>query len=296
MNYFLTNEELIVKISSYGAEVQSVLNRDNYREYLWYGDGKYWGRTSPVLFPFVGSVKNKEYKCNGVTYPMGQHGFARDMEFTMVNKDDNSITFSLKSDENTIKKYPYEFELNITYTLEGNELTVAWNVKNPSTDKMYFQIGAHPAFLCPIHGEDDKVGYKLYFEGVEEIHHHGNTLDTGLAVMSEDIVLPLNNHRAVITNGFFDRCTYMIEGNQTGVVGIENPEGERIVDVCFDTPLFAIWSPEKKNAPFLCIEPWYGRCDATTFEGELSERDYINELDGGAEFNGGYSMKFYTVK
>lgn len=295
MNYFLENDKLIVKIASFGAEVQSVLSKSNYREYLWYGDSKFWGRTSPVLFPFVGSLKNKEYTWQGKSYPMGQHGFARDMEYTLLEKTDDSISFILKSDEHTLSKYPFEFELVITYTLKGEELSVNWKVINPSEETMYFSIGAHPAFLCPIHGEDSKAGYKLYFEGVSEIHHHGNTTDTGLALMEEDIVLPLTDNRATITDTFFDRCTYMIEGNQTKVVGIEDKDGNRIVDVCFDTPLFAIWSPEKKNAPFLCIEPWYGRCDATDFEGELDKRDHTNVLEAHQVFNGGYSMKFYTV-
>lgn len=295
MYYFLENDEIIVKISSFGAEVQSVLRKENYREYLWYGDSKFWGRTSPVLFPFVGSLKNKEYTWAGKTYTMGQHGFARDMEFEFVDKKEDSISFVLKSDETTLAKYPFEFELYISYILKGDELIVDWNVKNPADETMYFSIGAHPAFLCPVHGEDSKEGYKLFFEGVDEIHHHGNTLDTGLAVMSEDLVLSLVDNKVEMTKDFFDRCTYMIENNQTKVVGIEDKAGKRIVDVCFDTPLFAIWSPEKKNAPFLCIEPWYGRCDATDFEGDLSKRDYTNVLAKGEEFHGGYSMKFYEV-
>lgn len=293
MNYYIENGNLIVRIDSFGAEVKSVLNKNGYKEYMWYADGKFWGRTSPVLFPFVGSLKEKKYIWQDKEYPMGQHGFARDMEFSLIDRECDKITFSLKSNGETLAKYPFDFELRITYQLIGSELQVKWDVINTGTEKMYFSIGAHPAFLCPVNGENTKAGYKLYFEGVDVIHHHGNTTDTGLAVMSEDIAMPLTNNRVEITEEFFDRCTYMIEGNQTKVVGIETPNGKKIVDVCFDTPLFAIWSPEGKNAPFLCIEPWYGRCDATDFEGDLSMRDYTNELTSDEEFTGGYSMKFY---
>lgn len=293
MEYFLENEYLIVRINSFGAELKSVLNKQDYREYMWYGDSRFWGRTSPVLFPFVGGLKDKQYNWKGATYTMGQHGFARDMEFTMVNKTTDEVSFSLKSDESTHANYPFDFELIITYKLSGREVGVNWKVINPSGDTLYFSIGAHPAFLCPVHGEGSKVGYRLYFEGVDEIHHHGNSNETGLALMDEDIVIPLSDHRVEITADFFDRCTYMIEGNQTKVVGIEDPEGNRFVDVCFDTPLFAIWSPEGKNAPFICIEPWYGRCDASDFSGDLSQRDYTNVLPAGEAFDGGYTMKFY---
>jgi len=295
MNYFIENEELIVRIDSFGAEVKSVLNKHNYREYMWYGDSDFWGRTSPVLFPIVGSVKDKKFTYKGVDYPMGQHGFARDSEFSLLNKEKDKISFSLISSEDTIARYPFKFELIITYTLSESSLSVEWTVKNTDDTTMYFSIGAHPAFLCPVHGENSKEGYKLYFEGVDEIRHHGNTRDTGLSTMYENLALPLEDNRAVISRDFFDRCTYIIEGNQTKLVGLEDTRGNRILDVIFDTPLFAIWSPEEKNAPFLCIEPWYGRADATDFEGDFSQRDYTNILGANEVFDGGYSMKFYEI-
>lgn len=294
MRYFLENETLKVEIDSHGAEVKSVLHKSNYREYLWYGNPEFWGRTSPVLFPFVGSLKNKSFIWKGQTYPMGQHGFARDLEFRVVEQSRNSISFLLKSDAATLAKYPFPFELTIGYELKGDSLTVLWSVKNPSDGTMYFSIGAHPAFLCPVHGEDSKEGYRLSFAGVDEIHHHGNTTDTGLAIR-EDLVIPLENHEVRITKDFFDRCTYMIEGNQTGCVALSDPEGKKIVEMEFDTPLFAIWSPEGKNAPFVCIEPWYGRCDGVDFEGDLSEREFTNVLQAGEVFARNYSMRFYEI-
>lgn len=300
MRYFLENDRLKVEIDSFGAEVKSILNKNNYREYMWYGNGQFWGRTSPVLFPFVGSLKDKKYTFEGKEYPMGQHGFARDNEFTLLSQTANEIWFSFSSNSETLAKYPFEFELQIGYRLSSNELTddveVLWKVINPADKTMYFSIGAHPAFLCPLHGfankEHCKTGHKLYFEGVESIHHHGNDVGLGLATR-EDITMELDNGYVTITDDFFDRCTYMIEGNQTKCVGIADEEGRRAVDVCFDTPLFAIWSPEKKNAPFICIEPWYGRCDAIDFEGDLTEREFTNILGANETFTGGYTMKFY---
>lgn len=294
MRTFIENSQVKVEIDTFGAEVKSVLNKKNFREYMWYGNPKFWGRTSPVLFPFVGSMKDKKYSWQGQEYPMGQHGFARDNEFEIKSQSDSEIWFSFVSNDETMKKYPFAFELCIGYKLDGNELQVMWKVVNPANEAMYFSIGAHPAFLCPIHGEASKTGYKLYFDGVKEIHHHGNDVASGLAIR-EDITMELEDGRVTITEDFFDRCTYMIEGNQTGCVGIEDQAGNRIVDVCFDTPLFAVWSPEKKQAPFICIEPWYGRCDAVDFSGDISEREFTNALEPGKTFEGGYSMKFYEV-
>lgn len=294
MRYFLENEDLKVEIESFGAEVKSVMNKTNNREYMWYGNSKFWGRTSPVLFPFVGSVMNKEYRFEGKTYIMGQHGFARDNEHTLVSKDENSIWFSFCETESTLEKYPFRFCLEIGYELKGRDLKVLWRVTNPDTKPLYFSIGAHPAFLCPVHGEKNKAGYRLHFDGVNEIHYHGNSVETGMATR-EDLILPLDQGYVTLTETFFDKCTYMIEGNQTGLVGLEDATGKPIVDVKFDTPLFAIWSPEGKNAPFLCIEPWYGRCDAEDFHGDLTEREYTNVLEGGEVFAREYEIHYYDI-
>ncbi len=291
MRYVLENDVIKVEIDSLGAEIKSVRRKRDDREFMWHGDPAYWGRTSPVLFPFVGAVRNQEYRHNGTVYSMGQHGFARDREFVLASQPEDGIRFVLESDEETLQRYPFFFRLSIEYQLRGNEVKVLWNVENTGEEKMYFSIGAHPAFLCPIHGEADKQGYGLAFGGLTtEIFHHGNTA-AGMAVMQEER-LALQEGKVVFTDGFFDKCTYMFEGKQTGEVSLLDREQRAYVTVKFDTPLFAVWSPEGKNAPFVCIEPWYGRCDAEGFDGELKDRDYENMLEPGGCFEASYRMAF----
>lgn len=291
MRYILENEVLRAEIDSLGAELKSVKRKSDGREYLWHGDARYWNRTSPVLFPFVGAPKGKEYRYDGKTYAMGQHGFARDMEFSPEQQEGNTMWFSLKATPETMQKYPFDFRLLIGYELLENEVKVLWRVENEDTREMYFSIGAHPAFLCPPGGEGDKEGCGLFFGGLTtELHHHGNTPD-GMAVM-EDKILSLNQGRVKFTPGFFDECTYMVEGKQTGEVSLFDREGRVYVTVLFDAPLFALWSPEGKNAPFVCIEPWYGRCDAVDFDGTLQERAYENALAPGERFAAEYRMRF----
>lgn len=291
MRYVLENELLQVEIDSFGGELKSVKDKSTGQEYMWQGDPKYWGRTSPVLFPFVGSLRNKQYTYDGKTYAMGQHGFARDMEHALVSKTDTEILFELVSTEETLQKYPFDFVLNLGYELVDKELKVIWKVTNSSTDKaLHFSIGAHPAFNCPIHGEENKAGYKFYFGGVDEIHHHGHT-DTGLSI-EEDVILPLENHRATITPEFFDGSTYIIEQPPTNEIGVEDPAGNRYITMFFDMPIVALWSPPGMNAPFLCIEPWFGRCDAHDFEGTLEERAFNNCLEAGKIFETAYTIRF----
>ena len=294
MRYFLENKRLKVEADSLGAEIRSVLSKKNNREYMWYGNGKYWGRTSPVLFPFVGSLKDKRFIWKGASYPMGQHGFARDTEFELLSRTDEELRFIMRSNEETMAKYPFGFELEIVYTLEGNSLKVRWIVRNTENETMYFSIGAHPAFLCPVHGEEGKAGYRLGFKGAAEIRHYGNSGVTGLA-MDEDLVLPLKDGTAVITEDFFDRATYIVDGKQTDEVTLADPDGRPIVSVAFDAPLFGIWSPERKNAPFVCIEPWYGRCDAEDFEGELKDRAFTNALEPGEVFDESYTVVYWEL-
>ena len=212
------------------------------------------------------------------------------MEHTMESQTEDTIWFSLHSDEETMKKYPFAFVLKIGYKLADNELKVMWKVENPDTKTLYFSIGAHPAFLCPFHDEESKLGYGLQFAGLKEVHHHGNTPDTGLAVMSEDIVIPLENEKVYFTPGFFDRCTYMVEGKQTGEVSLVTPDGKPYVTMDFDAPLFAIWSPEGKDAPFVCLEPWMGRCDNIGFDKEISEKPGINKVEIGETFEKEYQI------
>ena len=291
MRYVLENDILTVEIDSFGAELRSVKRKADEFEYMWQADPKYWGRTSPVLFPFVGVPKDKEYRYAGKTYPMGQHGFARDMEFTLEHAEKTKIWFVVASTEETLEKYPFAFCLHIGYELCGNEVKVLWKVENADDKPMYFSIGAHPAFRCPIRGEENKLGYGLKFGGLKsEIHHHGNTPE-GLAIM-EDQILPLEDGVVKFTPGFFDTCTYMVEGKQTGEVSLLDRAGKAYVTLHFDTPLFAVWSPEKKEAPFVCIEPWYGRCDAVDFDGTLETRAYENELAVDGVFEAEYSMEF----
>ena len=291
MRYVLENELLRVEIDSFGAELKSVKNKATNQEYMWQADPQYWGRTSPVLFPFVGSLKNKCYTYEGNTYAMGQHGFARDMEHTLVSKSETAIYFELTHNEDTLAKYPFAFTLNLGYELVDNELKVIWEVTNPSEDKtLHFSIGAHPAFNCPLYGEENKAGYKFFFAGVDEIHHHGHT-DAGLSI-EEDVVLPLENHRAIMTPEFFDGSTYIIEQPPTNEIGVEDPNGNRFITVLFNMPIVALWSPPGKNAPFLCIEPWFGRCDADDFEGTLEERAFNNKLEAGAKFETAYTIRF----
>ena len=143
----LKNDVLTIEVSGHGAELSSI--RKGETEYLWQADPKFWARHSPVLFPIVGSVWEGRYRVGEKEFALGQHGFARDMEFTLVSQTDAEIRYRLESTEETLAKYPWPFCLEIGYMLHDNKVDVIWEVSNPGTEDMYFQIGAHPAFYYP---------------------------------------------------------------------------------------------------------------------------------------------------
>lgn len=277
----LDNGIIKAEISSHGAELKSAIKND--REYMWCADPEYWGRTSPVLFPIVGGLKNKRYIFGGKEYPMGQHGFARDCDFELKASDDTSAVYILKSNEDTKKKYPFDFELEIGYRLEGSSIAVSWRVINRGTDKMYFSIGAHPAFNLKdgvnyfIFDTDSPIKYKLLGEN-------------GLLDKYTEYSLE-NNGGAEIVKGMFDKDALVVEDNQAHEVSLCDSDKQPYVKVSFDAPLFGLWSPAGKNAPFVCIEPWYGRCDGSDFDGTLEERDYCMTLEAGCEFYTVYKIE-----
>ena len=149
MQYTIENDKMKCTIDSHGAELRSIVKKADGREVMWNADPAFWNRTSPVLFPFVGGVKDKKYRYAGSEYTIGQHGFARDMEFTLESKATDEIWFVLIENEESLSKYPFKFMLRIGYVLNGSELSVNWEVTNTNDSDMYFAIGAHPAFAVP---------------------------------------------------------------------------------------------------------------------------------------------------
>lgn len=289
MEYKLNNGVLEIVLETKGAELFSIKDMKG-KEYLWQGDEKYWGRRSPILFPFIGRLKNKEYTYEGKIYPMEQHGFARDMEFSCISEEKDEIWFEVESNDETYKVYPFKFLLKIGYRLKKNKLEVLWEVQNKDDKTLYFNIGAHPGFNCPIGGEDGKAGYALEFNSKGNLKYYGADYNTGLR-LPKLYELELENGRSTITKEYFDATTYIFEDKQISEVSIVKPDGKKYVTVRFDMPVLAIWSLEKANAPFICLEPWIGRCDRDEFEGEISEREYNVVLKTGEKFNNIYEIE-----
>lgn len=266
--HYLENDILKITVDTHGAELSSIFNKKENKEKLWQGDPEFWGRKSPVLFPVVGKYKNGKTTYEGKEYQSGQHGFARDSEFTLVEKTENKLSFELLSNEETLKQYPFRFRLVCSFELNNDRIIVGWNVENIDDKKIYFSIGAHPAFYC----EKDKTVLTMNSKNIKYSLINSNGLYTPQKYDVENSF--------VLHDNIFDNDALIIENSGVNEISLINND-KKYLTVKFDAPLFGIWSPTKKNAPFVCIEPWYGRCDAEVFNGDITEREWGNSLEVG---------------
>ena len=204
--YEVKNKTVAIQVHSKGAELKSLKRLDTGREYLWNADPAYWNRTSPVLFPFVGGVKNREYRTKGRTYSMAQHGFVRDMEFSLLSQTEDEIWFVLKDSEETREMYPYEFVLKLGYCLLPDGVDVRWQVENPGKEELPFSIGGHPAFYCPLDEGEKQTDYFIRFGKQEKVVSTGIS-EKGLAT-DEKNTYNLDQGYLAITENLFDRTPW----------------------------------------------------------------------------------------
>lgn len=290
----LKNEKITLQIAEHGAELCSI--QAGGREYLWQADPKFWNRHSPVLFPQVGMVWHKEYRHEGRVYPMGQHGFARDMDFTLTALNDHEATFTLLSSEQTLARYPFPFRLDISYVLRGRRIAVVWRVENLGPGPMHYQIGAHPAFLY--RDLDLTIPQRAFLEFGPRINslEYISPTEQGCTDGVRHI-LELVGGEMEITTSTFACDTYIFDRHQLSQITLADRQRQPYLSVAFDTPLVAVWSPSasKPDVPFICLEPWFGRCDRVGYEGELSERDCMQHLAGGDVFCDGYLITIEDI-
>jgi len=261
----LSNDVISAQINTLGAELCSLKNTEN-KDFIWEGDPAYWGKHSPVLFPIVGTLKNNTYTHNNKEYILTRHGFARDMEFELVDQTANTATFSIQSNSTTLASYPFQFELQIQYTLFHSTLEIAYKVINKDNSAIPFSIGAHPAFALPGNFEN----YALEFEKVEPLEY---TLLENDLVSTQTETIATNSNFVPLTHKLFERDALIFKKLESKSLTIIEKEIPRLKVHFEDFPNLGIWT--KVGAPFLCIEPWFGYSDTTESNGNLFEKEGI---------------------
>lgn len=283
MTTTISNSILKAQIKHLGAELISLKSNQN-KEYIWEGNPTFWGKHSPILFPIVGTLKNNIYLINGKQYQLNRHGFAREMEFELIQKTPESARFSLISTKETKKMYPFDFELQICYSLKGNKLNIDFKVENKNEITMPFSIGAHPALALPGNFEN----YRLEFQQDEILNYY--LLEGGL-ISNNSVELPLNNRQLGLKYQLFENDALVfktLKSNSITILEKANP----IVKVNFNEfPNLGIWTVQ--NGPFLCVEPWFGYSDTLTGYDDFSKKEGIRLLRKMETFESNYNLEVF---
>lgn len=281
--YTLENDLIQIEVSKKGAELQSLYDKAHQRQWLWQGDPQWWGKRAPILFPFVGAQKGGGYTHQGQHYAMTKHGFARDLDFQVNHQTSESLTLRLHSSPMTREVYPFDFELRLTYRLEANGLTIGHEVLNLGGETLYFSLGGHPAFNCPMDQED----WQLSFEAAETLESRCIDLKSGL-ILPHKKSLPSDGKPLILKSDLFKEDALVFEELKSRWVRLEGPgEGASMTFWFEGFPLLALWSP---MGPFLCLEPWFGMADLTEASGELSEKYGVVPLAPAEVFKAQYAM------
>ncbi len=289
MEYQIENDHLIVKIKSKGAELFSIVNKQTKLEYMW-GAEPAWAKSSPILFPIVGTLKDNQYTYQNKRYTLPRHGFARDEEFVAEQSKKDSITFLLTSTLASLEKYPFHFELRLSYQLKQDEVHTTYQVTNAGTDEMYFSIGAHPAFKAPLTHALGYEDYYLQFNKKENTPRWPITKD-GL-IDSKPAALLTDTDRLDLKHALFYEDALVLKNLSSDTISLKSDKDSHGLEFFFKGfPFLGLWAA--KDASFICIEPWCGIADSVNHNQELTRKEGIEKLKANDSWSRSWSVRLY---
>ncbi len=269
MIYTAENEFFTLGVKEMGAELTSLKSIKTGFEYIWEGNPDIWYGQSPILFPVIGRLLDDKYRLNGKEYSMEKHGIVRKKPFKLVEQTTDSLTFLQSDDEKSLEIYPYHFDLFVTFKLNGNSLEVSHKVVNKNDCVMYYSFGAHPAFNC-------KIGDYLEFDNNQACVLN-EQIDEESYLLDNQVELLKNEKRITLEKDTFDHDALILSGYTDKVISLKSDNHNRVVRFNFDSPVLGIWA--KPNAPYVCIEPWWGINDNHDKKADLSEKRGIMSLN-----------------
>lgn len=270
MIHYAENKYFTLGVKEMGAELTSFKSKTTDFEFIWCGNTDIWYGQSPILFPIIGRLLNDKYTLDGKEYEMPKHGIVRKKTFTLIEKSENSLTFRQSSDSESIKSYPYNFDIDIKFTINDNGLNVSHTIINKNDNIMYFSFGAHPAFNC-------EIGDYLEFSNEETLLTE--RIDHESILIDEKFPVELDNNKLYITSHIFDNDALILSNYKSKYISLKSNNNKRVVKFIFDSPLLGIWA--KPGAPYVCIEPWWGVNDSYNKVEDFSQKRGIMPLNPG---------------
>ena len=290
MTINLENEYLRIGIKTKGAELFSVLRKENQLEYMWSGDPAFWGKTSPILFPIIGTLKDDTYFYENKSYKLSRHGFARDAEFEILKHENQVAVFFLKNSPGSFKNYPFAFELFVKYSLDNDELKVSYEVRNTGANIMYFSMGAHPAFTVPLTEGTVYEDYFLEFDSIETAPRWPINKE-GL-IEKGPIQFFNNSSRIDLSHKLFEKDALVFKDVTSNKISLKTNKHAHGLDFHFEGfPFLGLWAA--KGANFVCIEPWCGIADSVDHNQNFIEKDGIQMLSVNDSWSRQWKIKPY---
>ncbi|WP_452231730.1 aldose 1-epimerase family protein [Lacinutrix sp. MEBiC02595] len=292
--YQISNASLKIAIRKIGAELCEISSVENNTQFMWHADPNIWGSFAPNLFPVIGGLKNNAYTFDNNTYQMPKHGFVRhNQDIKCIKEAENSITFQLTNNTELMKIYPFKFSYTITYTLENNVLNVTNEITNLDDKSIYFSLGGHPAFKCPVYENEKYTDYSLVFEHQETAEtyllntQNGLLTDTTKAIFNTSNTIPLNYN-------LFNKDALIFKDLKSRKVTLNSKtKGDILTVTHADFPHLGIWA--KPNADYVCIEPWIGYADLETTNQDITTKEGIIKLEAARNFKAKYAIEIHKA-
>jgi len=294
MIYTIKNSLLTAKINTLGAELVSVKSNATDVEFIWQGDEKYWSSHSPILFPFCGRLHEQKYLYKNEEFSIKKHGFAKFSEFIAINIKDSEISFKLSNNEETLSLFPFEFDFVVKYKLKENNLQVQFQVNNKSKSKMYFSLGGHPAFNCPLNSHLNFDDYYLEFSNKEYIQRIFS--ENALSIEQTTNFEKIKNGVLPLEHSLFDNDAIFLDLYQgkDKIILKSDLSKERIEMTFNEMTCVGLWHKNLSDAPYVCIEPWHGFPGR---EGIIEDIEKMKEtivLDSGSAYSNSFEIKFVS--
>ena len=291
MIHYAKNKELEIAVRQPGAELSSIKSLKSGLEYMWSGDPAVWNSTAPILFPIVGGLKDNTYIWKGEKYSLNKHGFIRDnpaLLLTGITAD--TLTFGISSSKETRRIYPFDFDFSIQFVLEGTSIIINHQVVNTGLAPLYFSLGGHPGFKCPLHPDETYEDYFLEFEHPEDsrtwlLHENGTVLDETAPVFGGTNIIAL-------THDLFSKDALIFKDLKSRKVTLRSKKSGQALTVTFpEWPYLGIWA--KTNGDYVCIEPWIGVADKWNTDQNLEFKEGIVSLPPGDVFEAAYTIEIH---
>tara|TARA_R110000868_G_scaffold194178_1_gene439497 strand:- start:2986 stop:3876 length:891 start_codon:yes stop_codon:yes gene_type:complete len=291
--YTLENNKLKIAVNKIGAELCKISSVQNINEFMWNADPTVWENYAPNLFPIIGALKNDHYFVNGKEFNLVKHGFIRHNRDIVLHKQtSNSLTFKLIYNETTLKSYPFKFEFYITYKLTDTIIDVIHVIKNCDTKTMYFSVGGHPAFKCPVYQNEQYEDYSLEFEHEEHSVRQLINMENGL--ISSNTKPVFNNTNTIrLNHALFNDDALVFKDLKSHKVTLKSDTYGAILTVKYkEFPYLGIWA--KPTGNYVCIEPWLGIADHEDTNQDLKTKEGILSLNPNKTFTATYSIEIHN--